>query len=87
MQMTFKEEQEIKAIELLKRDVAQRKHHREYMREYRQKLRDQGIKQPSSFSKNNTANLHALWYIIILSKHQMSTCQSGQMLMRRCLYK
>ena len=49
--MGFSEEQQRRAIELLRKDASKRKQNREYMKEYRQKLRDQGIKQKSSFSE------------------------------------
>ena len=60
--MGFSEEQQRRAIELLRKDASKRKQNREYMKEYRQKLREQGIKQKSSFSENNRANVQAFYH-------------------------
>ena len=60
--MTFSDIQKDKIIELLKRDADKRKHQREYMKEYRQKQRDNGIKQKSVIAKNNIENAQAYYH-------------------------
>ena len=60
--MVFSDIQIEKAIELLRKDADKRKRQREYMKEYRKKQREQGIKQKSSFSSKNTANVHDFYH-------------------------
>ena len=60
--MTFSDISKEKVIELVRKDAEKRKRQRDYMKEYRQKQRDQGIKQKSVFAKNNTANVNAFYH-------------------------
>ena len=60
--MTFSAIQKDKIIDLLKKDAERKKHQREYMKEYRQKQRDNGIKQKSVIAKNNIENAQAYYH-------------------------
>ena len=60
--MVFSENQKEKAIALFKKDAQKRLQARTYMKEYREKRRENGIHQKSYQSSNNTTNVYNYYH-------------------------
>ena len=60
--MTITDEQKYKFFELIKKDAQIKAYKREYIKTRREKERENGIKQPSVISKNNTQNVYNYLY-------------------------
>ena len=60
--MNISEEQKYKFYNLMQKDAQIKAYKREYIKRRREKERENGIKQPSVISKNNTQNVYNYLY-------------------------
>ena len=60
--MNISEEQKQKFYNLMQKDAQIKAYKREYIKKRREKERENGIKQPSVISKNNTQNVYNYLY-------------------------
>ena len=60
--MNISVEQKHKFFELMQKDAQYKAYKREYIKRRREKERENGIKQPSVISKNNTQNVYNYLY-------------------------
>ena len=60
--MNISVEQKHKFFELMQKDAQNKAYKREYIKRRREKERENGIKQPSVISKNNTQNVYNYLY-------------------------
>ena len=60
--MNISDEQKYKFFKLMQKDAQNKAYKREYIKRRREKERENGIKQPSVISKNNTQNVYNYLY-------------------------